>query len=128
MRIHIEGKHTKLAPHLVGQIAEQLDGLNTPDEDILEAQVTLFRHKRCEAARVQLMLAGNSLQVTQRGSTPDAAVNAAMRGVQEALQDIRAARRRPQALDVWHTRCKTGFAPSLPHVAGEGQPLPVDRL
>ena len=92
MRIHIEGRHTKLEPQLVGKIAEQLDELNTPDEDIFEAQVTLFRHKRCEAARIQLLLAGTTLRVTQRGATPDAAVNAAMREVQEALHDNRVAR------------------------------------
>jgi ribosome-associated translation inhibitor RaiA len=97
MRLHIEGRHTKLEPHLVGKIAEQLDDLNTPHEDIFEASVIIIRHKRCEAARIQLLLAGITLQVTQRATTPDAAVNAALLKVQDALHDIRAARSRTPA-------------------------------
>jgi hypothetical protein len=36
MRLDIEGKHTPLAPHLVGWIAERLEALNTPYGDICE--------------------------------------------------------------------------------------------
>src|SRR5262250_2604747 len=78
MRLHIEGKDTGLAPHLLGWIAERLKALNTPDEDIFEAWVTFVQHKRQEEARVQLQVAGKLLQVTQRGVTPDAAIDAAL--------------------------------------------------
>ena len=37
MRLDIEGKHMTLAPHLMGWIAERLEDLNTPDDDICEA-------------------------------------------------------------------------------------------
>ncbi len=93
MRLHIEGKHAGLAPHLMGWIAERLVELNTPDEDILEAQIIFLRQKRQEVARVQLQVAGKLLQVTQRGATPDAAIDAALQMMQRALQEVRATRR-----------------------------------
>src|SRR5262245_33768880 len=92
MRLHIEGKRTRLAPHLMGWIAERLEDLNTPDEDIFEARITFVQHKHQETAQIQLLLAGRTLRVTQRGATPDVAINAAIQMVQEALQDVRAAR------------------------------------
>jgi ribosome-associated translation inhibitor RaiA len=93
MRLHIEGKHTGLAPHLLGWIAERLQALNTPEADILEAWVTLVQQKHQEVARVQLQVAGKLLQVTQRGATPDAAIDAALQMVQRALHEVRATRR-----------------------------------
>src|SRR5919204_6883509 len=93
MRLHIEGKHTGLAPHLLGQIAERLEALNIPDDDIIEARVTFVQQKRQEAARVQLQVAGKLLQVTQRGATPDAAIDAALQMAQQALHESRATRR-----------------------------------
>src|SRR5215831_1187833 len=98
MRLHIEGKHAGLAPHLMGWIAERLVELNTPDEDILEAQVIFLRQKRQEVARVQLQVAGKLLQVTQRGATPDAAIDAALQMIQQALQEVRATRRASAAM------------------------------
>ena len=92
MRLHIEGKYTGLAPHLLGWIAERLKALNTPDDDIVEAWVTLMQQKRQEVARVQLQVAGKLLQVTQRGATPDAAIDAALQMVQGALHEVRAIR------------------------------------
>ena len=104
MRLHIEGRHTGLAPHLMGWIAERFVELNTPDEDILEAQVIFLRQKRQEVARVQIQVAGKLLQVTQRGATPDAAIDAALQMMQRALQEVRATRRaraaRPVAPEV----------------------------
>lgn len=94
MRLHIEGKHSGLAPHLMGWIAERLVELNTPDEDIFEARIIFVQQKRHEVARVQIRVAGTLLQVTQRGVTPDAAVDAALQRVQRALQEVRAARKR----------------------------------
>jgi ribosome-associated translation inhibitor RaiA len=93
MRLHIEGQHTWLAPHLVGWIADRLEALNMPDEDIYEARVTFVRQRRREVARVHLLLAGKSLQVTQHGETPDAAIRAALQMLQRALHNVRAARR-----------------------------------
>jgi ribosome-associated translation inhibitor RaiA len=93
MRLDIEGKHMTLAPHLVGWIAERLEALNTPYDDICEARVTFVQQGRRDAVCVELLLAGKSLHVTQRGATPDAAVDAAFRIVQRELHDVRAARR-----------------------------------
>lgn len=93
MRLHIEGKHAGLAPHLMGWIAERLVELNTPDEDILEARIIFLRQKRQEVARVQIQVADKLLQVTQRGVTPDAAIDAALQMMQRALQEVRATQR-----------------------------------
>ena len=93
MRLHIEGKYTGLAPHLLERIAERLKALNTPDDDMSEAWVTLVQHKRQEVARVQLQVAGKPLHVTQRAATPDAAIDAALQMAQRALHEVRATRR-----------------------------------
>src|SRR5690349_10322131 len=102
MRLDIEGKHTTLAPHLMGWIAERLEGLNTPYDDICEARVTFVQQGRRDAVCIELQLAGKSLHVTQRGATPDAAVDAAFRVLQQELHDVRTARR---------TRLIVGSAP-----------------
>jgi ribosome-associated translation inhibitor RaiA len=93
MRLDIEGKHITLAPHLMGWIAERLEDLNTPYDDICAARVTFVQQGRRDAVCIELLLAGKSLHVTRRGATPDAAVDAAFRVVQRALHDVRAARR-----------------------------------
>jgi ribosome-associated translation inhibitor RaiA len=93
MRLDIEGKHMTLAPHLMGWIAERLEDLNTPYDDICEARVTFVQQGRRDAVCIELLLAGTSLHVTQRGATPDAAVDAAFRVVQQELHDVRAAQR-----------------------------------
>ena len=92
MRLDIEGKHMTLAPHLMGWIAERLEDLNTPYDDICEARITFVQQGRRDAVCIELVLAGKSLHVTQRGATPDAAVDAAFRVVQRELHDVRAAR------------------------------------
>jgi ribosome-associated translation inhibitor RaiA len=93
MRLDIEGKHMTLAPHLMGWIAERLEDLNTPYDDICEARVTFVQQGRRDAVCIELLLAGTSLHVTRRGATPDAAVDAAFRVVQRELHGVRAARR-----------------------------------
>src|SRR5262245_38610152 len=93
MRLDIEGKHMALAPHLMGWIAERLEDLNTPYDDICEARVIFIQQGRRDAVCIELLLRGKSLQVTQRGATPDAAVDAAFRTLQRELHDVRAARR-----------------------------------
>src|SRR5215468_11891569 len=100
MRLHIEGKHTRLAPHLMGWIADRLAALNTPDEDIFEARIIFVQQKRQEVARVQLQVAGKLLQVTQRGATPDAAIDAALQKMQKALQKVRATRQVRAAMHI----------------------------
>jgi ribosome-associated translation inhibitor RaiA len=101
MRLDIEGKHITLAPHLMGWIAERLEDLNTPYDDICEARVTFVPQGRRDAVCIELLLAGKSLHVTRRGVTPDAAVDAAFRVVQRELHDIRAA---------WQVRTSVGVA------------------
>lgn len=76
----------------MGCIAERLAALNTPDDDMCAARLTFVQHKRHDVARVQLQVAGKLLQVTQRGATPHAALDAALQIVQRALQEVRAAR------------------------------------
>jgi len=93
MRLDIEGKHITLAPHLMGWIAERLEDLNTPYDDICEARITFVQQGRRDAVCIELLLTGKSLHVTQRGATPTAAVDAAFRVVQRELHDVRAARR-----------------------------------
>jgi ribosome-associated translation inhibitor RaiA len=82
-----------LAPHLMGWIAERLKDLNTPYDDICEVRVTFVQQGRREAVCIELLLVGKSLHVTQRGATPDAAVDAAFRVIQRELHDVRTARR-----------------------------------
>ena len=100
MRLDIEGKHITLAPHLMGWIAERLEDLNTPYDDICEARITFMQQGRRDAVCIQLLLAGKSVHVTRRGATPDAAMDAAFRMVQRELHDVRAARRAQISLGV----------------------------
>jgi ribosome-associated translation inhibitor RaiA len=100
MRLDIEGKHMMLAPHLMGWIAERLEDLNTSHDDICEARVTFMQQGRRDTVCIELLLAGKSLHVIQRGATPDTAVDAAFRVVQRQLRDVRAARRAQISLGV----------------------------
>ena len=81
-----------LAPHLMGWIAERLEDLNTPYDDICEARITFMQQGRREAVCIELLLAGKSLHVTQRSTTPDAAVDAAFQMLQRELHDVRTRR------------------------------------
>jgi ribosome-associated translation inhibitor RaiA len=100
MRLDIEAKHMTLAPHLMGWIAERLKDLNTPYDDICEVRITFVQQGRREAVCFDLLLVGKSLHVTQRGATPDAAVDAAFRVVQQELHDVRMARRARTSIGV----------------------------
>jgi ribosome-associated translation inhibitor RaiA len=93
MRLHIEGQGTTIVPHLLGRIAERLEHLNEPYEDIFEARVTLVSQERRYEARVSLLLAGKTLYAVQHGDSPDAAIGAALRCVEKALHERRALRR-----------------------------------
>jgi ribosome-associated translation inhibitor RaiA len=111
MRLRIEGKHTGLAPHLMGWIADHLEALNTSYEDIHEARVTFTRKNHQEVAAVELILTEKTLRVTRRGATRDIAIQAAMHMTQQALQDARAARR------------QSGATPSVQQATLQSYPL-----
>jgi ribosome-associated translation inhibitor RaiA len=93
MCLHIEGQHSDIPPQLMGWIAERIEDLNTPHEDILHARVTLVghnsgRHGRQEA-RVELRLAAVTLSVTQVAKTPYGAVYATLKATERQLRDLR---------------------------------------
>ena len=107
MRLDIEGKHMTLAPHLMGWIAERLQDLNTSYDDICEARVTFIQQSRRDAVCIDLLLLGQSLHVTQRGVTPDAAVDAAFRVIQQQLCDVRTARQARTSLSITQKSTRT---------------------
>lgn len=100
MRIDIEGKHIPLTPPLMGWIAERLEDLNTSYDDICEARITFAQQGRCDAVCVEILLTGKSLHVTQRGPTPDAAMDAAFQAVQRQLHVVRTGQRISASGDV----------------------------
>lgn len=112
MRLHMEGKHAGLAPHLMGWIAERLVELNTPHADIVEAHIVFVHQKRQAAVRVQIQVAGQQIQITQRGATSDAAITAALQRVQQALREVRAARRTSAARPVAKQNVGQAYATS----------------
>ena len=119
MRLHIEGKDTTIVPHLMGRIAERFEQLNEAYEDILEVRLTLVRHGDRHEAHVCLLLAGKTLYATQQGDSPDAAVGAALRHVEDALDARRALRRHaptamysPQNEPPLRSSLRTGDRPS----------------
>jgi ribosome-associated translation inhibitor RaiA len=93
MRLHIEGKDTTIVPHLMGRIADRLEQLNGVHDDILEARLTLVWQGHQHEAHVRLMLAGQTLYAMQHGNSPDAAIGAALRRVEDDLFTQRALRR-----------------------------------
>ena len=115
MRLDIEGKHTTLAPYLMGWIAQRLEALNTPYDDICAARVTFVQQGRRDAVCVEILLAGQRLHVTRRGATPDAAVDAAFRVVQRELHDLRAAQRARISVGV----AQEPWRPPVPISAGK---------
>jgi hypothetical protein len=70
---------------------------------------------RRDAVCIDLLLAGKRLHVTQRGATPDAAVDAAFRVIQRQLCNVRVARRARTSIGLVQ---ETTRAP-VPIVAGE---------
>jgi hypothetical protein len=93
MRMHINRRGGKLAPYLLGEIAERLEALNTPQAGIFESRVTLLRQPHGNEMRLTLMLAGKTLHVTRTAATPGAAMPAALHTTTEQLQHFRALRR-----------------------------------
>jgi hypothetical protein len=86
MRLDIEGKHTPLAPHLMGWIAQRLEALDTPYGDICEARVTFVQQGRREAVSVEFLLAGQRLHVTRRDVRAARRVRLAVGVAQETWQ------------------------------------------
>jgi ribosomal subunit interface protein len=97
MPLHIAGHHTTIPPHLLGWIAERLEDLDTPHNDILQARVIVAGHKpgqRCsQEARVELTLAAQTLSVTQVAKTPYDAVHAALKAIERQLRAVRSIER-----------------------------------
>jgi ribosome-associated translation inhibitor RaiA len=93
MRYHIQGQHTSIAPPLLAWIAERLEDLNTPSEDVRHADVTLVKHHEWRRsryeARVELTLAAKCLQAVHVGKTPYDAMVAALKAVEQKLRACR---------------------------------------
>jgi glycosyltransferase involved in cell wall biosynthesis/ribosome-associated translation inhibitor RaiA len=93
MHLHIAGHHTNIPPHLLGWIAERLEDLDAPHNDILQARVIVSGHKpgqRCrQEARIELTLAAQTLSVTQVAKTPYDAVYAALKVTERQLRAVR---------------------------------------
>jgi glycosyltransferase involved in cell wall biosynthesis/ribosome-associated translation inhibitor RaiA len=93
MCVHIEGQHSNIPPQLMGWIADRIEDLNTPDEDILQARVILVGHKfgrhDRQEAHVELRLAAKTLSITQVAKTPYGAVSAALKITEHQLRGLR---------------------------------------
>ncbi|HSF34417.1 MAG TPA: HPF/RaiA family ribosome-associated protein [Candidatus Tectomicrobia bacterium] len=77
----------------MGWIAERLEDLYTPHEDILQAHVILIGHKSGQhgrqEAQIELRLAAATLSVTQAAKSPYGAVSAALKAIERQLRDFR---------------------------------------
>jgi glycosyltransferase involved in cell wall biosynthesis/ribosome-associated translation inhibitor RaiA len=95
MRLHIEGHHTKIPPPLLAWIAERLEDLNMPQDDILDAHVTLIEHQQWrryrQEARLELTLAAETLSVRHIAETAYDAVHATLKAAEGKLRDVRSA-------------------------------------
>jgi ribosome-associated translation inhibitor RaiA len=121
MRLHIEGKDTTIVPHLMGRIADRLEQLNEAHDDILEARLTLVRQGHQHEARVRLLLAGKTLYATQHGISPDAAIGAALRRVEDDLSVQRALRQ--HARTAIPSPCSSTFIGDRPTAQPQRVPL-----
>jgi hypothetical protein len=97
MRIHITKNGLPLSAGLLERITAGLEELNTPHEDIFEARVTLVRPDGCQPRgvaifRVELMLAGMTLQVARDGETQEDAMQAVLHATDRQLQSYRSLR------------------------------------
>lgn len=90
MRLHIEATHTPLEPLLVEWIVEGLKDLNTPHEDIMEAQIVFRKVNRQQEVRIILSLAHGTFQVTRRGANRHSAVHGAMQKMLQTVHNFRA--------------------------------------
>lgn len=97
MELQIEGQHTAVAPETQAWIAERLEGLNQPEEDIIHARVTLVKHERhqkgSDEARIFMTLSGKTLTATEVGETLDDALYGAFNVMERELREFRTVRR-----------------------------------
>ena len=93
MRIRFDTEQATRTSRLLGTIAERLERLNAPYEDIYEARVTLVQYGPCQSSpyemRIELLLAGRTLCVTQQGTTQRQTVDVALRELAHQLQSLR---------------------------------------
>jgi ribosomal subunit interface protein len=93
MQIEIEGRHTAVQPALHDWITERLEELNTPHDDILRARVVVDKATHhiqgADEARINLALAGKTLNASKIGETLDDAVNAVLDAIARELHDHR---------------------------------------
>jgi ribosome-associated translation inhibitor RaiA len=89
MRLDIVGKGTVIVSHLIGRVADRIKKLSGSSEEIDEVRVTLLQHNDQYEARVRLLFADQTLCARQHGLSPDAAIGAALQGVEESLAQYR---------------------------------------
>lgn len=97
MDLHIEGQHTTVEADVQAWISARLEALNTPEDDILHARVTLVKHERhrqgSDEARLFVSLSGKTLSATRVGDTLEDALYQAFEVLTRELREFRAARR-----------------------------------
>jgi ribosomal subunit interface protein len=97
MEIAIEGRQTDIQPELRERIAQRLEELNVPHEDIVHARVALEKdahHQQgADEVRVLLALPGKMLTAKKTATTLYDAVNAALETIERELKEFRDQRR-----------------------------------
>jgi ribosomal subunit interface protein len=100
MEYQVEGQQIDIEPGMQEWIAEHLEKLNTPHDDILHARVTLMKHGRhekgSEEVRVSLTLPGKILNITRIADTFDDALYQAMDVMTRELRKFRTVRQRAE--------------------------------
>jgi cold shock CspA family protein/ribosome-associated translation inhibitor RaiA len=97
MELHIDGQHTDVSADLQGWITERVEALNTPQDDIFHARVTLEKHERhghgSDEARVFLTLSGKTISAVRTGKTLEDALYNVFDVIERELHDFRIIRR-----------------------------------
>jgi cold shock CspA family protein/ribosome-associated translation inhibitor RaiA len=97
MELHIDGQHTEVSAELQRWIADRVETLNTPHDDIFHARVTLEKHARhgygSDEARVFLTLSGKTISAARTGNTLEDAVYSVFDVIDRELRDFRILRR-----------------------------------
>jgi cold shock CspA family protein/ribosome-associated translation inhibitor RaiA len=97
MELHIDAQHIDLESALQDWITERLEALNTPEQDILHARVTVVKNvhhlRGSDEARVVLALSGKTLNATRLGDTIEDALYEVFDVIESELHDFRTVRR-----------------------------------
>jgi cold shock CspA family protein/ribosome-associated translation inhibitor RaiA len=97
MELHIDAQHIALEPGLQDWITGRLEALNTPEQDILHARVTVVKHvhhqQGSDEARVVLVLSGKTLNATRTGDTIADVLYEVFDVIESELHDFRTIRR-----------------------------------